>query len=261
MSRIDRAFIAGLSLVFLGASVLLWPVDALGWWGCWALAAILAALAYFVSAGTQVAFVLWRAILALLPVGGLALVIVWGLLAQEWLDGDLLRALIAGIVVAAGWLAGFVTQELRRLDGRNEQRDDLIRALVVEIAFAIRRCEAVDWEDQKTKAQERFFKDRRYVPFVHLKVQNSGLQKVIENVALLSSWQIDPIVAYGHLVSEILELTATLKTEEYRALDAQRREQVFLFWLDLQSRVAQQGNIALAALEKHSGGGLFRRPE
>jgi hypothetical protein len=238
-----------------------WPEDQLGLWGSRIVVIGLGAVAYAVAAGSQVSYVLWRALLALMPVSVLAIGVIFWVLPLLQLSEDFQKALVAGLVVAAGGLAGYVTQELRRLDSRNELRDDLLGALAVEVAYLVKRNSEIDWEAQKAAAQARFFKDRRYIPFVHLKLPVTALDKVLNNIELLSHAQIAPVVAYGHLVTEVGQMTETMRSDRYQELDAERREKVLLFWLDMQSRVPDAGRAVVDAITAQSSRSMFARPE
>lgn len=261
MSRLDRRMIVLIALCFLGAMIFLWPEDDKRVWLQRGAVALFALIAYAIGAGPQVTYVLWRAVLALFPVGGLAIALIFGVLPLLELDQELHKALIAGLVVAAGWLAGYVTQELRHLDGRNEHREDMLRALLSEVSFMVKRNEAIDWKKQKERAAENFVSNRGYVPFVHLKMQNFALNKVLNNIEILAKDQISSVTVYGHLINEIAQLTETIKSEAYAKLDAKRREQVLDFWLDLQSRIPAAGKAVQNKLSETRSTGVFERPE
>ena len=218
---------------------------------------------YVWVAGPIVAFVLWRAFLALVPVAAVSALLVYILLSIEAIDLDtrILAGLIAAIVVAAGWIVGFVTQELRRNDERDELRGDLIEALQVEIAFMIARGEKVDWDREVERATTSFFKDGRYVPYVHLRLPADALSKIQENIELLDKDQIEAVSAYAHLVNETRQLTTRIADPSYARLDTERRKQVFVFWLGLQKRIPDAGENALKVLSKRPVRGLIRRPK
>src|SRR5690606_38142922 len=155
---------------------------------------------YGMVSGLAVLFVVWRAALALIPVGALAggvIYLVWGHLGD---DDELLKALIAGIVVAGGWVAGFVTQELRRADGRDERCDDLMAALEVEIGFVVKKSRAANWAKEQERLAEEFRRDSDYVPYIHLRLPTEALDRIMANVEILPKSHIESVSAYSHLI-------------------------------------------------------------
>lgn len=256
------AFVSVAGLLVIGQGVIAkdrWYYDA----GLFVLGSVFGTAIYVWIAGPIVAFVLWRAFLALVPVGAVATGFIYALLSIDSFDLDdrILAGLIAAIVVAAGWIVGFVTQELRRNDERDELRGDLVEALEVEIAFMIARGDKVDWSHEVQRAKAAFFKDSRYVPYVHLRLPAEALGKIQENIELLHKDQIEAVSAYAHLVNETRQLTTRISDPSYASLDPKRREQVFVFWLGLQERLSAAGSDALDALATKAPRGLIRRPK
>jgi hypothetical protein len=258
--RWKLALLAILCLTLFGIGLVRPAVSDWSWAAAVALWLAAGLWAYVLVAGLPVGFVIWRAMLALIPVGALAGVLIVLVKRAGATEGDLGKALVAAIVVGAGWVAGFVTQELRRTDERDELREDLVTALEVEIAFMVKRGRKVDWTVEIARARENFRTDPAYQPYVHLRLQAVALTRILERIELLSRAQIESVTAYSHLIDEVRQLTDRIETRPYARLDAARREKVFVFWLDLQSRIAAAGEGALNDLRVKPYRGLIRRP-
>lgn len=211
--------------------------------------------AYYLFEGAATLHVIMRAVIALLPVAlGVFLLTV---LIQRGDDPPESRLMIAAIVVAGGWVVGFITQELRRVDDREEKRRDLIKALTAEIKPIITLNRKIDWKDAEEKAKRDFASDPAFVPFLVFLHDTDVLRRVVNEIDLLNREQIDDIYSFFHLMDKIRQVAVRLENDAYSAMSAKRREDVYIRLLRMHGVVAETGEAALKALDKDRFRGLI----
>ncbi|MEO0358097.1 MAG: hypothetical protein AAF386_07340 [Pseudomonadota bacterium] len=252
-------FIAIVALIAAGQQT--WVRMPVGGGWDWLIAASFWALAgawtYFILAGSHIVLVFVRAGMALVPIAGAT-----GLLVQRLLDikvdDGIKRALIAAVIVAAGWIVGFVTRELQRTSERNERQADLIRALSNEIEVIVALNARVDWEERVEGLAQEFQKDMRYQTFILYDHQATILNRVVAQVEVLTDSQIPPVMAFFQLVDRLQQLADRMRTDDFKSLPGDRRRDIAILYHRLQAKLVTQGNDTLTALKIKPHLGLLK---
>ena len=228
-----------------------WPIWLVSLFWAFALACI-----YYALAGMAVVAIFLRAILAMLPIGAAAGAIIYFVISRDVLETEETRAVIAAIVVAAGWIVAFVTGEMRKTNLEQERRRDTIRAALVEIQQILAATAPTRWDDIAKETKAEFEKDPDYVIFVMYAPQFSVLKRLIEQVEILHKDQIERVMAIYQLLDRIEE---RVDMEQFKSLPWQRRQKVVLRYIELQKKVPTAAEGAEAALKDAPFWGLLRR--
>lgn len=231
-----------------------WPIWLVSLFGAFALACI-----YYALAGMAVVAIFLRAILAMLPIGAAAGAIIYFVISRDILETEETRAVIAAIVVAAGWIVAFVTGEMRQTNLQQERRRDTIRAALVEIQQILAATAPTRWDDIAKETKAEFEKDSDYVIFVMYAPQFSVLKRLIEQVEILHKDQIERVMALYQLLDRIEEIEERFDMEQFKSLPWQRRQKVVLRYIELQKKVPTAAERAEAALKDAPFWGLLRR--
>lgn len=227
----------------------------------WALGAIGAgagALIYYAFAGVSVLAIFLRALLAFMPVAGLAGGLIFWLIQADILEDAEERALIAAIVVAAGWVVAFVTGEMRQVNQEQERRRDMIRAALEEIDLILEWAKPVEWDKAQTQMRQNFFNDRRYAVFVAYGHQFGTLKRLTDQIEILSQHQIQDVMGFFQLLDRLERMEARMSEATFQNLPWQRRETAVLRYLELQSQVYDTGLKAYNSLNDSPFQGLVR---
>ncbi|MEL6914235.1 MAG: hypothetical protein AAFP13_07015 [Pseudomonadota bacterium] len=219
------------------------------------LLAAMGCVYYWLTGGGTV-FVLSRAFVALVPVAVIAVFLTLAVAQGE--DPTENRILIAAIVVAGGWIVGFVTQELRRLDERLEKRRDLTKALRAEVQAIVELNRKFDWEEAIAEARKDFAGDEDFVPFLLYFHETDVLRRVVAEIDILRNEQIEEVYAFFHLMHKIRQIAERLEGKNYRELPARRRQTVYIRLLRLHGEIVDTGVRALSALDKEPFGGVVQ---
>lgn len=216
---------------------------------------LVASLYAFVSPVMQV---FARAVTAIVPIGGVAIGLV--VLIQPYFgDNEETFRIVAGaVVIASGWVVGFVTSELRRVDEREERRRDLTIALIAEIRVLVKLHSKPDWADMVAEAQAEFDAEIAaqdagedhppHLPFVSFIYKTTVLRRVIDEIEALDEDQIDDVYMFFDLIERIQQVAERLDTEGYKTLSPERRKTVYVGLLKMHGTVVQAGERTLNAL-------------
>ena len=183
--------------------------------------------------------------------------LVYIIIGVDGLDERVTQALIAAIVVAAGWVVGFVTSEWRSVSLEQERRRDLIKAAVAEIELIVSYSNEVDWGKAASKTKDEFFKDSRYKIFILYGHEFSTLRRPVDNIEVLRKAQITPVIDAFQLLDRIERMETRLSDPAFAALPANRREAAVLRYIDMQEKVGRTCQKAVDALRKVPFQGLL----
>ena len=172
------------------------------------------------------------------------------------IDARIWQAVIAGGVVAIGWLvAGWQSRrEAARL--RSEKLRDAHRALFAEIRNA---C-ADYWDEGEADARaerlvERMQSDPSFVPFVPREAHDRVYVAMLGQIDVLPRQTIDSIVAFYALVGSIATLVEDMRGARYRTLEPDRRLDVYRSYVAMRRRAFVLGQNALKLIDAYSAGG------
>ena len=172
------------------------------------------------------------------------------------IDTRVLQAIIAGGVVALGWLvAGWqARREATRL--RAEALRDAHKALFGEIRNA---C-ADYWAEGEADAHAarvfaRMEADAGFTPFVPREVHDRVFVALLPRIDVLPRQTIDAIVAFYALVASIAALVEDMRGDRYPTLEAERRIAVYRAYVGMRQRAFAVGQNALKLIDAYAHGG------
>ena len=172
------------------------------------------------------------------------------------IDARIWQAVIAGGVVAIGWLvAGWQSRrEAARL--RSEKLRDAHRALFAEIRNA---C-ADYWDEGEAEMQAAHLLDRMerqadFTPFIPREVHDRVFVAMLPEIEILPRQTIDVIVAFYALVGSIAALVEDMRGDKFPTLEIERRRAVYRTYLDMRRRAFALGQSALKLIDAYAEGG------
>lgn len=254
------AILGPVALGFFGVGMAtLWPEYPTLGWGlavlCWVTAL---GWLYYLLAGVGVLAVFLRAMLALLPVASFGFGLIYLVLKYAGLDAGEEKAVIAAIVVATGWVVGFVTAELRAANQEQERRRDMIRAALTEVELIVELSRSVNWDTRIELVKDQFFKDSRYQVVVMYGHQFETLRRLTGQIEILSKHQIRPVMDFFQLLDRLERIEDKISSETFHALPPQRREVQIIRYHRMQAALAEVGDKAANALKDRPFHGWLR---
>ncbi len=172
------------------------------------------------------------------------------------LDERLWQALIAGVVIATGWLATAMFAEVERATRKAEATRDAHKALFAEI----RDVCATYWSEgraaqEATVLRERMLSEEGFVPFIPRESHGRIYGAMLGGIDVLPRQTIDSVVAFYSLVASIEALAEDMRGERYAGLEAARRVAIYDDWTAMRDRAFDYGQHALQLIEAYSEGG------
>jgi len=149
---------------------------------------------YYLLLGLSMAAVLVRSVLALIPVGMFAGGLIYFVLVSNALSERVSQALIAAVVVAAGWVVAYLTGEWRRVGAEHERRRDIIRAAITELELIADHGARADWDKAVESTRDQFRKNARHDVFIFYGHQYVTLKRLVEQIEILNWGQIRPVM-------------------------------------------------------------------
>lgn len=166
------------------------------------------------------------------------------------LDTRIWQALVAGLVVAAGWLVnGWQNRRERRAD-RAEQLRDAHRAVYAEISAYLSNLvgdEALELHGRALVARMR--DDPDFVPFVPRERSDRIFDALTDRIHVLPRVTIDPIVTYYSQIHAIEALADDMRGEAYKALSQDRRIDIYEDYIAMKRVALAYGRHALTLIE------------
>jgi hypothetical protein len=238
------------ALILVSVAVIqFWPEGSPWRFGLAGLCGLLAlGWTYYLMTGLSVLAVFMRAFLATLPVGFVAVGVIWGVLQIEGTDQDVIRAIIAAVVVAAGWVVGFVSTEWRRVGQDQEKRRDMVKAALTEIELIVHHVQKQDWDALIEETRAAFFNDSRYHVFIYYGHQFGTTRRLIEQIEILDAGQIRSVMDFFQLLDRLERMEARIASDEFIKLPVARREAGIVRYLKMQRAIPKVGERAADAL-------------
>jgi hypothetical protein len=133
------------------------------------------------------------------------------------------QAMIAGLVIAVGWLTAAIFAELAKSRGRAERLRDYHKAIYAEIGNTLESLwVAGETDAYVTSLFERMAQDRTYVPFIPREHHDHVYDAVISEIDVLPRQTIDAIVAYYSLIKSVAALADDMRGATFKTLDVDR---------------------------------------
>lgn len=236
----------------LGA-IAVWSALSLGAHGAALPAMVLAGIgavfaAYYLLFGLTRAAVLVRTLIVLVPVGIGAAGLVLAVLGWQGLDPDVTRALIAAVVVAAGWVVTYMTGEWRRVSLDQERRRDLIRAAITELELIRDHGRRVNWEAAIAEVETAFARQARYDLHIFHGQQYRTLRRLVDQIEVLTWRQIRPVMDAFQALDRLSQMETQMQGDAFRSLPKPRRRDGAVRYLTLLQELPQLADVAVMAL-------------
>jgi len=172
------------------------------------------------------------------------------------LEDRLWQALIAGGVIATGWLATAVFGEIERVSRKAERTRDFHKALYAEV---LNTLEAF-WGKGEAEAQgqdllDRMAEDATFVPFIPREQHDRVFTAQLEEIDVLPRQTIDAVVAYYSQIASIAALVEDMRGDRFQKLDQPRRIAMVADYLDLRRRAFYMGKNVLRLVNAYAEGG------
>lgn len=190
------------------------------------------------------------------------LIIVGVPLVALWLNTDLpegiWQAIIAGVVIAGGWLTTAIFAELGKAKGKAERLRDYHKAIYAEIGNALFALwDEGDSERYVTEIIARMKTDDSFVPFIPREHHDHIYDAIIDEIEVLPRQTIDAIVAYYSLTKGIAALAEDMRGDAFRALPQARRITVYEDYWSMRKQAFDFGQHTLALILAYSDRGAM----
>ena len=163
------------------------------------------------------------------------------------------QGLIAGIVVALGWIAGFALRELSAHMGRAERLRDVHRALFAEIRHNLGNLGAAD--DLRVYGEDKLTEilgTDGYVPFIPREKNDTVFSSVVADIHILPRITIDPIVQYYSQLAAADALAEDMRGEGYRAMSPRARGALYADYIGLKMNLVDYGIEATEVIDAYA---------
>lgn len=194
---------------------------------------------------------------------GLPVVVILG--AVTWvtlpvlsrLDERVQQAMIAGLVIAVGWLTTAIFAELAKARRRAERLRDYHKAIYAEIGNTLESLwDADETESYVAELIDRMQRDESYVPFIPREQHDHVYDAVITELDVLPRQSIDAIVAYYSLIKSVSALAEDMRGETFKKLATDRRVAMYSDYVGMRKQAFLFGKHALRLIKAYSDGGV-----
>ncbi|SHI38660.1 hypothetical protein [Wenxinia saemankumensis] len=172
------------------------------------------------------------------------------------MDERVWQALIAGVVIVAGWLTTAIFDRLARARDKAERLRDTHKALFAEIRSALSAIhgggEGGRWG---AEVLDRMRREPDFVPFVPAESHDQIFDAVVGTLDVLPRVTIDPTVAFYKQIKDVGRMAEDLRSPRFIALPQQRRIAMFADFLQMRQVAFTLGEYALSLIAAFAEGG------
>jgi hypothetical protein len=169
---------------------------------------------------------------------------------------EMWQAMIAGLVIASGWLTSAIFNELARARTKAERMRDYHKAIYAEIGTAMDTLfNGGEAESYTNHIIARMHEDAGFVPFIPREKHDFLYEKISANIDVLPRQTIDAIVAYYSLTASISALADDMRSDRFQSLGADRRIEMYRDYAKMRVLAFHFGNHALMLIKAYSEGG------
>ena len=169
------------------------------------------------------------------------------------LNDRLWQALIAGLVIATGWLTSALFTELGKARGRAERLRDYHKAIYAEIGNTLQSL--MDGGAAGQDVLTRMEADSSFEPFIPKEQHSHIYDAIVAEIDILPRQTIDVVVAYYSLIKSISALSEDMRGDAFKALEPERRRVVYADYTQMREQAFRFGQYALGAIKAYSDGG------
>lgn len=234
------------------------PLAAYQWGLIVAAAAVVLLAAFRMASDAPVVRQLFRqffllVFLPLLTIMGLPLVVAGQFIA---LDERVWQALIAGLVIAAGWLTTAIFAQLDRSRVRAERLRDYHKALFAEIRHALSTLyDPRPIEARLADVAGPMQSDPDYVLFVPKEHHDRVFEALVGEIDVLPRQTIDTIVAFYSSIRGVAALAEDMREPAFAALALSQRLRIYRDYLEMRENAFIYGDVALVLIRAFAEGG------
>jgi len=172
------------------------------------------------------------------------------------MDARVWQALIAGVVIAAGWLTSAVFAEIGKSRYKDERLRDYHKALYAEIGNALRAM----WDEGRSEnitnsIVEKMEANPEFVPFIPREHHDHVFNALLDEIEVLPRQTIDAIVAYYSLIKSIDALSDDMRGDRFASLEQSRRIAIYNDYSAMRNQAFALGQHALRLIKAYSEGG------
>lgn len=165
-------------------------------------------------------------------------------------------ALIAGSVIAGGWLTTTMFAELARAQQKAERLRDVHKALFAEIRNTLSALYGTGrFENDAADIVRRMEEDEQFLPFLPRERHDFIYSQIVTNIEILPRVTIDPIVAYYGYVLSMNAQADDMRSPEFAKLPQPRRILAYKDYIETRERVFRAGEHTLGLIRAFSEGG------
>lgn len=222
------------------------------------LSGIVVAIAFLISSEAVVARRVYKdfVFLIALPLVVLASWALFGLGLATDFPVAIWQGLIAGLVIASGWLTSAIFNELTKARGKEERLRDYHKAIYAEIGNGLQTLwNAGQSEKDVADTLERMEGDPGFAPFIPREHHDHIYNAILTNIDVLPRQTIDAIVAYYSQTKAISALADDMRGERFQSLAQPRRIAMYSDYADMRRQAFAYGQHALSLIKTYSDNG------
>ena len=175
------------------------------------------------------------------------------------LEDRLWQALIAGLVIATGWLATAIFAETERAARKAERTRDFHKALFAEVQNALSVLYGEGQAERHAEALvARMEAEPDFVPFIPQENHSRVFEALLKDVEVLPRQTIDTVVAFYSHVSAIGTLAEDMRGQGFRRLPQDRRVALYRHYIEMRQRAFAVGQYLLKLIAAYAEGGPER---
>ncbi len=179
------------------------------------------------------------------------------LFAAMGADPRLWQALIAGLVIATGWLTTAIFAELGQRRTKAERLRDYHKALYAEIGNALRAL----WDEGQSDTHvqitiSRMRADPDFVPFIPKEQHDRVYLAILDDIEVLPRQTIDAVVAYYSQMNALGHMVEDMRGRSFRSVLSQdRRIAMYEDYSSMRRQAFILGQYALELMRAYASGG------
>jgi hypothetical protein len=163
------------------------------------------------------------------------------------------QGLIAGLVIASGWLTSAIFNELGRARVKSERLRDYHKAIYAEIGTALNTLWDAGQSDAYVEATlARMRADAAFVPFIPRETHDHIYNAIVGSIDVLPRQTIDAIVAYYSLTKAIAALADDMRGDRFQTLEQDRRIAMYSDYASMRREAFAFGQFALQLIIAYS---------
>ena len=166
----------------------------------------------------------------------------------EPLPAATLPAVLIASSAFFGYFYNSLLSELNASALRKRKVEDICAALAAEIENETSEGDAIRWDDWIAQIKAEFEADPAYLPLTPVRVRDTVFRTVLGQIELLEPPQIQRVVYYYTLASDLKELAEFMRSDRYASRPPKQRMSMHLALIKLEERLRIVGSDALAEI-------------